>query len=130
MVKESENVRFEKLLENYAIALHLTYQLFDSGLLEKKIKISNEPAKIAEAVRHFLPLFAHDIRYASQTKGSIINGVKYFEGSSDIANAYFDDLYKYGDEWEYSDLQDLFYKFKDEAETKLAEKRSGITSFL
>lgn len=120
----NRQARFEKLLDNYAVALHLTYRVLDSGLLEKKIKVGNDVDKITSLVRHMMPAMANDIRYAEKIKGEIKNtdrSAKYHEGALDIANAYFYELNTYGGEWEYADLEELFTGYKEEAEEELKE---------
>ena len=111
--------RFEKLLETYAIALHLTYQIMDSGILESKIKLGNDAEQITNFIRKFLPAFANDIRYAERVKGSITNtstSARQHEGALDIALAYFDELNVNGSSWEFADLEDMFIEYKNQAE--------------
>ncbi len=127
MSKSSKQDRFERLLDHYAIALHITYQILDSGLLERKIKVGNDSKRIDELVGLFLPSLANDLRRAEKIKGvikSIDNhGTHYFGSAVDLADAYFTELNTHGGEWEYADLEDLFFEYKIAAEEALEQGR-------
>lgn len=118
-------IRFDRLLDNYATALHISYQLLDSGILERKIKVGNN-VDIDKLIRELTPAFAYDIRRAEKIKGMIKSTSNFgdYHGSAlDIANAYFDELHIRGSEWEYADLADLFDAYKAEAEEELEEDK-------
>lgn len=122
----TKQTRFEKLLDHYAVALHLTYELLDSGLLESKVKIGNDTDKVNGLVKQLLPAFAADLREAEEWKDIIKsphNYDKYFGSAVDIANAYFDELRTRGREWEYADLQDFFADYKATAEEVVEKDR-------
>lgn len=121
---DTKQSRFEKLLDTYAVALHLTYRILDSGLLEKKIKVGSDADKITDLVRHMLPVMANDIRYAEKINGAIKStdrSAKYHKGALDIANAYFYELNTHGGGWDHADLEELFTEYKEKAEVELKE---------
>lgn len=126
---DTKKERFEALLDSYALALHLTNQIMDSGLLEKKIKLGSDVEKISEFVRTLLPRLASEIRVANNVKRQIIstsyNEGIYFRSSADIAQAYFDELAARGGEWEFADLEGLFLKYKTLAEEETEYERNG-----
>ncbi|MES2631202.1 MAG: hypothetical protein V4611_04555 [Patescibacteria group bacterium] len=127
MTKNVLDTKFEKLLDYYAIAVYLTYELLDSTLLERRIKVGNDPERINDLINQFVPSFASDIRQADSIKGAIqsVHTIDRYSGSAlDIANAYFYELDTRGAEWEYSDLVDLFTEYKERAEKYLEQQRN------
>ena len=125
MNDNSKKARFDKLLDNYAVALYMTYQLLDSGLLEKKIKIGVDVDKINQLVGAFVPALANDLRRAEKIKLAIVKNCydDYANSALDIANACLTELNTYGGEWENADLVDLFTNYKEQAEQEAeAEK--------
>jgi hypothetical protein len=127
---DTKQARFEKLLDTYAIALHLTYQVLDSGLLEKKIKVGNRSDDISATVRYLIPAFACDLRQADLEKEAIkdirsYDEIEHFGTAVELATAYFDELQARGNEWESADLEDLFMEYKVSAEKQLEEDRDN-----
>lgn len=126
--KDDKQARFEKLLDTYAVALHLSYKLIDSGLLEKKIKVGNKSDDISGVIRQFIPAFASDLREAELNKERIkdvhsYDDIEYFGSAVDLATAYFDELQLRGSEWENADLKDLFAEYKVRSEKQREEDR-------
>ena len=95
MNKNSLQAKFEKMLNHYAIAVHLSYELLDSSLLERKIKLGNDIEKINNLVSHLILSLASDIRQADKVRGVItsVQGYPGYERSAlDIAEVYFYEL--------------------------------------
>lgn len=83
------------MLNHYAIAVHLSYELLDSSLLERKIKLGNDIEKINNLVSHLILSLASDIRQADKVRGAItsVQGYPGYERSAlDIAEVYFYEL--------------------------------------
>lgn len=113
----TKQARFNKLIHYYTVALYLTTQLIDGDLLERKIKVTEDNY---ESVRRpLLIAVANDLRQAER---SIIDD-EYDELV--IATAYFDELQARGNEWEYADLQDLFIKFKTQAQEVIDDNKGN-----
>lgn len=125
----AQEQQFDSLLNNYAVAVYLSGQLLDSGLLERKIKVGNNVERLNEITRLLVPFLANDLRTAQRK----INGLKnpdfakdeFFSSSLDIANAYFDELASKGSEWEYADLEDLFIEYRSQAEASMESERDN-----
>ncbi len=125
MSDTTKQARFDKLLDNYAVALYMTYQLLDSGLLEKKIKVGIDVDKINKLVEALVPALANDLRRGEKIKKAIVTNSydDYVNSALDIANAYFTELNTYGGEWENADLVDLFTNYKEQAEREAEEEK-------
>lgn len=126
----TKQARFDKLLDYYAIGLHLSYKLIDSGLLEKKIKVGNRSDDISATVRQLIPAFASDLRQADLEKEAIkdihsYDEIEHFGTAVELATAYFDELQARGNEWENADLKELFMEYKVNAEKQLEEDRDN-----
>lgn len=104
-------MRFNRLLEDYAVALHVSDRLMDSGLIEKKIKIKDHELFTADLVSRL----AFEIRDAKRRVKAIINKPS---DALVIADAYFIELSVRGLEWEQADLRDLFEHFHATAKAR------------
>lgn len=124
----TDKERFNSLLDSYAVAVYLSGQLLDSGILERKIKIGNDTKRVDEIMRVLVPFLANDLRAANRKLAGLKNPEfahgDFFNSSLDIANAYFDDLATKGSEWEHADLENLFTEYKRQAEEEMELARN------
>lgn len=111
---DEKKKRFNQLLEDYAVALHIADQLFDSGLIEKKVKVKDYELFNAD----FVSRLAYEMREARKRARAIINEPS---NGIEIANAYFVELSARGSEWNHADLADLFDDLR-ETSKELAER--------
>ena len=117
MNETTKQARFDKLIHYYTVALCLTTQLIDGDLLERKIKVTDDNY---ESVRRpLLIAVANDLRQAERST------ITDEYDALAVATAYFDELQARGNEWEYADLQDLFIKFKTQAQEVIDDNKGN-----
>lgn len=106
--------RTEKLAKQYVIALRLTNQIIDSGILERKIKVTTK--NFEEIRRPLLAAMAADLRYAEKNSDTLSLDI---HDRLCVTEAYFDELAARGDEWEYADLRQDFLTWQRSIQKQL-----------